>query len=218
MSVLGTADAPLDIFGGLVTDMSPADLPAGASPDCADVAFQLGAVKTRPGLHSMYTPIAGNPTVNYLKTYIQPNLTQTLLALDSAGTLWGETHARNPDADRFGPRRRSAREIGHALWPRIHRHFRRQIRHRPSAAVRRHIFRSRQPGGAWRRPHVGGRRAGGIAGQYCRVAHRRGARERHRHDHHERGPRLPGRADRDCRRRHGHFIRRACSSSRRYPR
>ena len=65
-------------------------LPAGASPDCADVAFQLGAVKTRPGLLSMYTPIAGNPTVNYLKTYIQPNLTQTLLALDSAGRLWGE--------------------------------------------------------------------------------------------------------------------------------
>src|SRR5579862_3855814 len=90
MSVLGTADASLDIFGGLVTDMAPADLPGGASPDCSDVAFQLGAVKTRPGLLSMYTPITGNPTVNYLKTYIQPNLTQTLLALDSSGTLWGE--------------------------------------------------------------------------------------------------------------------------------
>ena len=38
----------------------------------------------------MYSPIAGNPTVNYLKTYTQPNLAQTLLALDSAGTLWGE--------------------------------------------------------------------------------------------------------------------------------
>ena len=90
MSVLGTTDAPIDIFGGLVTDMTAADLPGGASPDCADVAFQLGAVKTRPGLLSMYTPIAGNPTINYLKTYIQPNLTETLLALDSAGTLWGE--------------------------------------------------------------------------------------------------------------------------------
>ena len=80
MSVLGTADAPLDMFGGLVTDMAPADLPAGASPDCADVAFVPGAVKTRPGLLSMYTPIAGNPTINYLKTYIQPNLTR-----DAAG-------------------------------------------------------------------------------------------------------------------------------------
>ena len=37
MTVLGTMDAPLDLFGGLVTDMSPADVPAGASPDCADV-------------------------------------------------------------------------------------------------------------------------------------------------------------------------------------
>lgn len=90
MSLLGTTDAPLDIFGGLVTDMSPADLPAGVSPDCADVTFIPGAVKTRPGLLSMYTPIAGNPTVNYVKTFIQPNLTETLLALDSGGTLWGE--------------------------------------------------------------------------------------------------------------------------------
>jgi hypothetical protein len=90
MSVLGTADAPLDMFGGLVTDVAPVDLPAGASPDCADVAFVPGAVKTRPGLLSVFAPIAGNPTINYVKTYIQPNLAETLLALDSAGSLWGE--------------------------------------------------------------------------------------------------------------------------------
>ena len=90
MSVIGTVDAPLDMFGGLVTDVAPADLPAGASPDCADVAFVPGAVKTRPGLLSMYAAISGNPTINYLKTYIQPTLAQTLLALDSAGSLWGE--------------------------------------------------------------------------------------------------------------------------------
>src|SRR5579862_3181138 len=94
MSVLGTTDAPLDLFGGLVTDMAPADLPPGVSPDCADVAFVPGAVKTRPGLVSMYAPIVvpggGNPTVNYLKSFVQPNLAETLLALDSSGTLWGE--------------------------------------------------------------------------------------------------------------------------------
>jgi hypothetical protein len=90
MSVLGTVDAPLDIFGGLVTDVAPADLPPGASPDCADVAFVPGAVKTRPGLLSMYPAISGNPTINYLKTYIQPDLTEILLALDSNGALWGE--------------------------------------------------------------------------------------------------------------------------------
>ncbi len=90
MSIAGTIDAPLDLFGGLVTDMAAADLPQGVSPDCQDVAFLQGAVKTRPGLLSVYSPIAGNPTVNYLKTYTQPNLVKTLLAIDSAGTLWGE--------------------------------------------------------------------------------------------------------------------------------
>jgi hypothetical protein len=79
------------LFGGLVTDMPPSDLPEGVSPDCQDVAFVEGAVQTRPGLVSVYSPISANPTVNYLKTYTQPNLLQTLLALDSTGTLWGET-------------------------------------------------------------------------------------------------------------------------------
>src|ERR1700758_5575162 len=94
MSIIGTIDAPLELFGGLVTDMPATDLPQGVSPDCQDVAFLQGAVKTRPGLVSVFSAIvnpgAGNPTVDYLKTYTQPNLAQTLLALDSAGTLWGE--------------------------------------------------------------------------------------------------------------------------------
>ncbi len=91
MSVAGSIDAPLDIFGGLVTDMAPADLPLGVSPDCADVAFIQGAVKTRPGLLSVYTPLANNPTVNYLKTYITLNQTLRLLLLDSNGILYEET-------------------------------------------------------------------------------------------------------------------------------
>lgn len=103
MSVLGTMDAPLDIFGGLVTDVAPADLPPGASPDCADVAFVPGAVKTRPGLLSVFAAISGNPTINYLRTYIQPNLTETLLALDSAGSLWGELTAGTLTQINTGP-------------------------------------------------------------------------------------------------------------------
>jgi hypothetical protein len=90
MSIAGTIDTPLDLFGGLVTDMAAADLPQGVSPDCRDVAFLQSGMKTRPGLLSVFAPIAGNPTVNYLKTYIQPNLVKTLLAMDSAGKLWGE--------------------------------------------------------------------------------------------------------------------------------
>jgi len=90
MSIAGTIDAPLELFGGLVNDLPAADLPEGVSPDCRDVAFLQGAVKTRPGLLSVFSPIAGNPTVNYLRTYTQPNLVKTLLAIDSAGDLWGE--------------------------------------------------------------------------------------------------------------------------------
>jgi hypothetical protein len=90
MTTLGSIDAPLDIFGGLVTDMAPADLPAGVSPDCADVAFLPGAVKTRPGLAPVFSALAGNPTVNYLKTYIDPELNRRLLFLAGDGKLWQE--------------------------------------------------------------------------------------------------------------------------------
>jgi len=90
-NVAGAIDAPLDIFGGLVTDMAAPDLPPGVSPDCADVAFIMGGVKTRPGLLSVYSALAGNPTVNYLKTYITLNQTLRLLAMDSLGNLSKET-------------------------------------------------------------------------------------------------------------------------------
>ena len=90
MSIAGTVDAPLDLFGGLVTDMAASDLPEGVSPDCQDVAFLQGGVKTRPGLLSVFPAISGNPTINYMKTYTQQSLAQTLLALDSTGTLWAE--------------------------------------------------------------------------------------------------------------------------------
>ena len=72
MSTIGSFDAPIEIFGGLVTDMSPADLPHGVSPDCQDVIFSSGGVATRPGLAPLFGPLAGNPTVNYVKTYETP--------------------------------------------------------------------------------------------------------------------------------------------------
>jgi len=97
MTVAGTIDAPLDQFGGLMTDMQPSDLPLGVSPDCADVAFLIGAVRTRPGLQSMFAPLVdtggGNPTVNYLKTFITPAEQEIMLAFDSAGFLWAELTA-----------------------------------------------------------------------------------------------------------------------------
>ncbi|HLZ14312.1 MAG TPA: hypothetical protein VKP58_17150 [Candidatus Acidoferrum sp.] len=91
MSTVGSFDAPIEIFSGLVTDLAPADLPHGVSPDCQDVIFSSGGVATRPGLQTMFGPLAGNPTVNYLKTYETPNGTLRTMALDANGLLYKET-------------------------------------------------------------------------------------------------------------------------------
>src|ERR1700744_247229 len=91
MTTAGSFDAPIEIFGGLVTDMSPADLPHGVSPDCQDVGFTPGGVTTRPGLQTLFGPLTGNPTINYLKTYETPNTTLRTMALDSNGSLYKET-------------------------------------------------------------------------------------------------------------------------------
>lgn len=90
MSTAGSFDAPIEIFGGLVTDMSPADLPHGVSPDCQDVVYSEGGVKTRPGLQPLFGPLAGNPTVNYLKTFITRGGALRTLAFDSNGVLYKE--------------------------------------------------------------------------------------------------------------------------------
>ena len=91
MTTAGSFDAPIEIFGGLVTDMSPADLPHGVSPDCQDVVFSNGGVETRPGLQTLFGPLAGNPTVNYVKTYETLNATLRALVMDSNGLLYKET-------------------------------------------------------------------------------------------------------------------------------
>src|SRR6266852_2985520 len=91
MTTAGSFDAPIEIFGGLVTDMSPADLPHGVSPDCQDVIYSNGNVATRPGLQALFGPLAGNPTVNYVKTYETLNATLRTLLLDSNGILYKET-------------------------------------------------------------------------------------------------------------------------------
>lgn len=90
MSTVGSFDAPIEIFSGLVTDMAPADLPHGVSPDCQDVVFSSSGVATRPGLQTLFGPLAGNPTINYLKTYETPGGAIRAMALDSGGVLYKE--------------------------------------------------------------------------------------------------------------------------------
>src|SRR2546423_13294223 len=91
MTTAGSFDAPIEIFGGLVTDMSPADLPHGVSPDCQDVIYSNGGVATRPGLQALFGPFVGNPTINYLKTYETLSATLRTLFLDSNRTPCKET-------------------------------------------------------------------------------------------------------------------------------
>jgi len=91
MSTIGSLDAPIEIFGGLVSDMSPADLPHGVSPDCQDVFFANGGVTTRPGLQGLFGPLAGNPTVNYLKTFATLSGVLRTLAMDGNGNLYKES-------------------------------------------------------------------------------------------------------------------------------
>src|SRR5271154_6011636 len=91
MTTAGSFDAPIEIFGGLITDLSPAELPHGVSPDCQDVVFSNSGVETRPGLQALFGPFAGNPTINYLKTYETLNATLRTMALDSSGILYKET-------------------------------------------------------------------------------------------------------------------------------
>jgi hypothetical protein len=90
MTTIGSLDAPIEIFGGLVSDMAPADLPHGVSPDCQDVVFSSGGVGTRPGLQTLFGPLAANPAVNSVKSYITPSGTLRTIAQDANGNLYKE--------------------------------------------------------------------------------------------------------------------------------
>jgi hypothetical protein len=90
-------DIPCSLFSGLNTEMAPADLPEGVSPDNADVAYLPGSVFSRPGLHKLWpNPNIGQPTITYLKTFTLPTGGLLTLTLDSAGNLWKEDVSNSP--------------------------------------------------------------------------------------------------------------------------
>jgi len=95
---LGFEPMRIERFGGLNTLIDATNLPNYASPDCSDVDFLPGLVKTRPGLTSVFAALGGNPTVNYLKTYITPTVTDSIrtLVLDSLGNLRKEDATLTP--------------------------------------------------------------------------------------------------------------------------
>ncbi len=81
---------PLDVFGGLVTNMPAANLPSGVSPDCQDVVFRPGAVGARPAIRKVFATPFGSATVTYAKSYIDKKGVFRNLYLDSLGNLWVE--------------------------------------------------------------------------------------------------------------------------------
>ena len=103
INLQGTAEAALSVFGGLVSEMSPADLPEGASPANNDCVFAPGSVASRSGLSRVFgTPfpaggVSGQvPTVTYGKSYVTPTGDIQNLYLDSNGALWMEDVSNSP--------------------------------------------------------------------------------------------------------------------------
>ena len=90
MSIESFSPIPLVTFGSWLTLLDPSDVPPWMSPNLGDVEFFPGGVRTRSGLVSQYSPLAGSPAVNGIKTYVTQNLKQTLLAFDALGNLWQE--------------------------------------------------------------------------------------------------------------------------------
>lgn len=83
---------PIEIQGGLCTFIDPENLPPGASPDCQDCEFlpgEPGTTRTRPGLVAVHQ-FAGNPTINYQRTFIDPEQNVRNLFFDSLQRLWQE--------------------------------------------------------------------------------------------------------------------------------
>ena len=90
MSIESFEPVPVDSMGGLVSILDGADVPLGCSPDCRDVQFFPGNVRTRPGLDLLDQLTAGE-NVPYLKTYKTPDMEARLLLWDTAGIMWQET-------------------------------------------------------------------------------------------------------------------------------
>ena len=92
-------EVTLSLFGGRKTDMAPADLPEGLSPDTEDGIYLPGEWQSRPALQRLFGPgqvLPAGTSVLYEKTYIQPNDNPLTLILTSDGKLWVEDITNSP--------------------------------------------------------------------------------------------------------------------------
>ena len=81
---------PLELFGSLVTEMSPSDLPEGISPDCQDVVYFPGGVGSRPCMRRWLSGLTPGTTITYEKTFVTPAGLPLNLILTSDGKFWSQ--------------------------------------------------------------------------------------------------------------------------------
>ena len=83
----------LELFSSLYEDMFPSDLPAGLSPDNADVIFLPGQVGTRPAVNRVLTSPTDTGSKLSLTEYAQPTGDNLDIWLSSNGSLWQQDAA-----------------------------------------------------------------------------------------------------------------------------
>ena len=81
---------PLELFGSLVTEMNPSDLPEGISPDCQDIVYFPGGVSSRPCMRRWLSGLPAGTTITYEKTFVTPAGLPLNLILTSDGKFWSQ--------------------------------------------------------------------------------------------------------------------------------
>ncbi len=88
----GLTPIPVENFGGLVTLPALSDLARGMSPDCQNVIFPPGQVRTREGLSVPFTAV-GSVKFHSIARYATPGFVKRIMAFGSNGTLYKESPA-----------------------------------------------------------------------------------------------------------------------------
>ena len=92
-----SVDVPLSLFSSLDTELSPATIPEGISPDNQDVVYLPGSVSTRPGLQRVFvSALEASGTVVYEKSFVLPTGAIKNLYFTNDGILWVEDVTNNP--------------------------------------------------------------------------------------------------------------------------
>ena len=156
MSIESFSPLPLNIFGTWVTLLDASDVPAGMSPSLGDVEFFPGGVRTRAGLVSQFTPLAGVPQINGGQDVFDD---EPGAEISGARFFWEYLQgnfAGSAVAGRFGRGSEFVYGFDHAVRARVHGVFGRFGGARHAAAIRRFVFGSSEPDRAGRGSSAGG--------------------------------------------------------------